>query len=833
MRFAKRLVASVTVAATIFTMVPAPQLVWAEGEEPQAVAEGTTPEETSDEQQGTIGEPAVVEPTEPTTEVDDPQVPVEPEVPEELEEQATDAEQEEPEAEEEANGVDAPIVLEATGDPAKDTKAIQDALDKALDANGATVHVVLRAGTYQLDAGLTIHSNTDLKLEDGAVVVRQNTAFHASMLTGGLPNWGNTAYGKVCNVTITGGTWDSNYKDNDNVFFFEQAHDIRIQGATLIHNRADHVIILDGVRDSVISGCTLSDCISASSHHVGLRYVNEAIHIDSTLGKAPDNSHGHEDGVICTNVTVDGCVFDGVCTAVGAHYHGKGDPVQTNVTVTNNTIKSVEPGCTIFTCANTSGWTIANNTAVNTGANYFVRTNGTNDFRICDNTVDGIMCFAWENGSYHSFKSSGTFSGNNVTNITNSAFRSSGTTSTYKFDNENYVTNIAHVENNNSSYCLIYVDTATLEMTNCTLRYTNTSITYGKGYLDTIRFERGKFTIKNNTIENAPFAGLIFKGAKAGTAAEGNTLRNCGRANSGNNANSLMFFNSSGCSVKYNNLIDCGRGGIHLNNSSKNTITYNKIIYSLHASPMYIYNNSKSNTITNNTFIGEKSYIKDDSSKYNTIKNNWGVTFSGATSMPVGSTATYAISDGALKSSDPSILSVSGNIVTARKAGKVKLTLDCYGASRTTYVTVYAVAGNRYEFRSALYTNLVLDIKGGSKNSGTKMISWTRNNGKNQQFQLESRGNQTFAIKCVHSGKYLDLQSGGTQKGQNVIQNTWNGSQTQLWKLTVDSKNRVTFHNAKSGMVLDIKGNRKTRGTEIIHWPYNGGNNQKWVLNKK
>ena len=827
MILAKRLVASITIAATVFTMTPAPRMAWADEEETPVVAEGAVPEEQPEEQPLPIAEPeGDAEQTEPAEAAEDAQEA------QELEEQATE-EPEDAEEEKEANGIDAPIVVEATGDSAKDTKAIQDALDKALEANGATVHVVLKAGTYQLDAGLVIHSNTDLKLEDGAVVVRQNTAFNASLLTGGLSTWGGSSYGRVCNVTITGGTWDSNYKNNQSIFFFEQAHDVRIQNATLIHNRSDHVIILDGVRDSIISGCTLSDCISDGKYHASLRYVNEAIHIDSTLGKAPDNDHGHVDGVISTNVTVDGCVFDGVCTAVGTHYHGAGDPVQGTVTISNNTIKSVEPGCTIFTSANSTGWTIRNNTAVNTGANYFVRTNGTNNFRICDNTVDGIMCFAWENGSYHGFKSSGTFSGNKVTNITGSAFRSSSTASNYKFDHETYVTNISKVKNNNSTYCLIYVDTATVEMTNCTLRYDNTSISHGSGYLDTIRFERGLFTIKNNTVENAPFAGLYFKGAKAGTTVEGNTLKNCGRANNGNNCNAIMFFSSSNCSAKNNNLIDCGRGGIHLNGSSKNTITGNKIIYASGAYPVLLYNGSKNNTVTNNIFIGEKGYTKDASSKYNTVKDNKGVTFSGATSLPVGATATYSISDGTLKSSNTSVLAVSGKSVIGKKAGTAKLTLNCYGVTRTVNVTVYAVAGNKYEFRSALYTNLVLDIKSKSTNDGAKMISWTRNNGKNQQFQLESKGNQTFAIKCVHSEKYLDIMGGGTKEGQNVIQNTWNGSQTQLWKLTVDSKNQVTFTNVGSGLTLDIKGKRKARGTDIIHWSYNGGNNQKWILNKK
>ena len=377
------------------------------------------------------------------------------------------------------------------------------------------------------------------------------------------------------------------------------------------------------------------------------------------------------------------------------------------------------------------------------------------------------------------------------------------------------------------------MDTATVEMTNCTLKYDNTSISHGSGYLDTIRFERGLFTIKNNTVENAPFAGLYFKGAKSGTTVEGNTLKNCGRANNGNNCNAIMFFSSSNCSAKNNNLIDCGRGGIHLNGSSKNTITGNKIIYASGAYPVLLYNASKSNTVTNNIFIGEKGYTKDASSKYNTVKDNKGVTFSGATSLPVGATATYSISDGTLKSSNTSVLAVSGKSVIGKKAGTAKLTLNCYGVTRTVNVTVYAVAGNKYEFRSALYTNLVLDIKSKSTNDGAKMISWTRNNGKNQQFQLESKGNQTFAIKCVHSEKYLDIMGGGTKEGQNVIQNTWNGSQTQLWKLTVDSKNQVTFTNVGSGLTLDIKGKRKARGTDIIHWSYNGGNNQKWILNKK
>lgn len=847
MGIAKRLAVSVAIAASLVSMTMAPQLVWAEGVEKQVVPDSAaSPDTPYSEEQTPVDEPETDDLAVANAETNDSQVLEPPEDPEEFEARTTgeldepgDLEAQAAEGlektapEEEADGIDEPIVLEATGDPSRDTKAIQDALDKALVANGETVHVLLKAGAYQLNAGLTIHSNTDLELEDGAVVIRYDTTFHDSMLTGGLPDWGNTAYGKVYNVNIHGGMWDSNYKSNDNIFFFEQAHDIRIEGATLIHNRADHIIIFDGVRDSVISGCTFSDCITGSDYHPNNRYINEAIHIDSTLGKAPDNSHGHIDGVICTNITIDGCVFDGVCTAVGAHYHGEGDPVQTNVTVSNNTIKSVEPGCTIFTCANTSGWTFSNNTAINSGANVFIRTNGTNDFKVCDNTVQGILCFVWENSHYHDFVSSGTFSGNNVTDISNNAFRSGSTESTFRFDHENYVTSISHIQNNSSTNCLIYADVATLEMTNCTLKYANTSFTHGGGYLDTIRFEGGKLTIRNNTIENAPFAGLYLKGAKAGSVVEGNTIKGCGRANNGNNANALMLFSSSGCSIKNNNLINCGRGGIHLNGSSKNYVTGNKIIYARGACPVYLYNYSRNNVVTDNTFIGEKGYTNDDTSKSNTVKSNRGVTFSGATSMPVGSTAVYSISDGTLKSSNSSVLSVSGKTVTAKKAGTAKLTLNCYGVTKTMSVTVFPVAGNRYEFQSALYPDLVLDIKSKSTGDGAKMISWTRNNSKNQQFRLEYKGNQTFGIKCVHSGKYLDIKGSSSGKGQNVIQNTWTESQTQLWKLTVDSRNRITFENVGSGLTLDIKGKSKARGTDIIQWSSNGGNNQKWILNKK
>ena len=209
--------------------------------------------------------------------------------------------------------------------------------------------------------------------------------------------------------------------------------------------------------------------------------------------------------------------------------------------------------------------------------------------------------------------------------------------------------------------------------------------------------------------------------------------------------------------------------------------------------------------------------------------------WSGATRMPVSSTADYKVTSGgrirvkvngkwAASDSVVSFSSPSDTTrrITAKKAGTTTIyLLNPRGrqvASRK--VTVFSMKGKAYELQSAVDSNYVLDIRGKSTADSACMIVWPRNDGKNQQYQFCLQDNGAYALRCLHSMKWIDVQGGGTAQSQPVIQYHWTGGKNQMWKIKVDAKNRVTLVSAKSGMVFDIQGGKVTERAQMIQYPW-------------
>lgn len=696
---------------------------------------------------------------------------------------------------------------------------IQRALLAARDAGTSEVQaeVHLQPGkTYVINGMLDIYSNTILNL-NGATIKRASSDMRESMLNTSYAVGGSTSasgYTKASNITIVGGTWDANYSELGKVLHFEHAQGITVKDATFIHSRSDHVIIFDGVKNATVSGCTFRDDITTQRINTSCRYANEAIHIDATITRASEDSTSilEADGTVCNGITVDGCVFDGVCNAAGAHYHkGEGDLQQLNLTVTNNTIKKVESGSTVVTGYNVKGWTVKGNTVLaGSGAGHFARLNGSKDFTIANNTVDDIDVFVMDNGnSGAKLKSNGTLSGNVVTGIKSNAFRASGIASTYTLSNESYTTTRTSIPSTSADYAFVYVDTANVTMKGCTLTYENTNFSTGSGYIDTIKFVNGTFTIQDNKIYNAPFAGLYLEKAAAGSTISGNTIGYCGRVASGTNSFTLILNNCKGCSVTKNTLKDCKQGAIYLNNCSDSTV--------------------KNNTLT---VPSGKTEVKQYKCSNNTVSNN-GPQFSGATSMPVGATATYSISGGTLTSSDTGIVSVSGKKLTAKKTGSITLTLKYNGRTYKKTVKVISIHGKTYEMESSVDGDYVLDIQGNKDADGTQMIVYHRNGGKNQKYQFYLQDDKSYAIRSLKSQKWMTVE---TATNKYVVQSGWGkvkDVKTLKWKITVDASNRVTFVNVASGKCFDVQGGKTKDSAKIIVWTSNGGKNQKWVLREK
>ena len=837
------------------------------------------------------------------------------------------------------------IELEPSSNANDDARNLQNALNEAQNYTGeGQFKVVLKPGIYELGYGLTIYSNTELVLEDGAIIKRAEESNGNSLFNIGFEASAESEYETASNVTITGGVWDNANHQKGKVLHFEQCHDIVIQDATFQHSRADHVILFDGVKDAQVVRCTLVDCISAASENAKRRYVNEAIHIDSTLGVGNDTT-GHKDGLPSSGITVDGCIFDGVCCAVGAHYHGADDPVQHDVTVSNNVIEKIESDSTAFTAANTTGWTVENNTFNGTGKEYFVRFNGCKDYNVANNTVSNVLTFALDNGAETGLASNGTLTGNKATGITGSAFRSYGIASAHTLNGESYKTVRTDPMTTDGADKFIYAKNATMVVKGCTFSSSESGYKASSAYVTTIAFDGGKLTFKNNKVYNTPYAGLCLANLTSATVT-GNTLGYCARvtSNTGTNSYTLILNKCTGCTVTGNTLKSCKRGGIYLNNSTKNNVSSNKItaakdkgvfllessnntiqsnevtassssgvhmsgsngntiksntitaakdkgvvltssssntlqsntikatssigvylsssnknkvtsnsitalkdrgIYLLRSSSNTIQSNtitvastngihlssSNKNTVKSNTIIGAigKQDVSQSSSSGNTISNN-GPVFSGATRMPVQSTATYSITGGKLSSSNTGVVSVSGKKLTAKKTGTVTITLTYNGRTYTKKVTVYTIHGKTYEMQSSVDSNYVLDIQKASPYSGAQMIVYKRKttgNADNQKYQFYLQNDNTYCIRSLKSKKWLNVNP---ENKKYVVQWNWTGGDSTKWRITVDSSNRVTFVNKAYNQCFDVQGGKTKNGAKMIIWKSTGRLNQKWVL---
>lgn len=207
----------------------------------------------------------------------------------------------------------------------------------------------------------------------------------------------------------------------------------------------------------------------------------------------------------------------------------------------------------------------------------------------------------------------------------------------------------------------------------------------------------------------------------------------------------------------------------------------------------------------------------------------------GATEVPVGATASYALTNGgsiAIKSGG-SFASLSGTKLTGKAPGTVVLSVrDSAGVERSTKtVKVYSLDGS-WELRSAMNSNMVLDINGAGIGNGAGVIIWNRNGGANQRFRFASAGSGRYSLEMVHSGKRVDVDGASRARGHEVIQWPANGGANQQWTLTVDKDNYVTLTSCNSGMVIDVDGAKAVAGRRVIQWPANGGKNQKWKLVK-
>jgi polygalacturonase len=204
----------------------------------------------------------------------------------------------------------------AVGDgKADDSGAIQQALDAVRDQGGGEVRVP--GGTYAIRTALVIHSQTHLKLDFDATIVR-DAPINVMLINN---SDGSGGYEAAHDIRVSGGTWDGRMDANDvrfTVIAMGHATGIRVDQTRILNVKDWHAVELNAVKDGRVTDCTFS----------GFRLTrrwSEAIQIDLMIKSSAFPWFGPYDNTPCTDIEIRGCLFTGGWDrGIGTHSEAEG-----------------------------------------------------------------------------------------------------------------------------------------------------------------------------------------------------------------------------------------------------------------------------------------------------------------------------------------------------------------------------------------------------------------------------------------------------------------------------------------------------------------------------
>lgn len=282
----------------------------------------------------------------------------------------------------------------------RDNKSDSDAIRAILNLNknknindkSNTIVVIIPAGTYYLDRVLEIYSNTIIRADKNAKIIRRKA--NSKMLLGRGRNNGLVGgYNCFKNITIEGGIWDGDDlkgKHHDGLALFRHGQNMTFRNMTFIHC-ADHFLNISASKNVLIEGVTFKNAVEYTGTDKKF-WINktkatrfngiEAIHMD-TAASPGESSALPLDNTAAANITVRNCTFDKVYSGVGNHNIKKGRPTK-NVVIENNTFKNLLHAPVI--AWGFENLTVRNNTAINVNA--FLEANDSTG-KIVNNSVKG------------------------------------------------------------------------------------------------------------------------------------------------------------------------------------------------------------------------------------------------------------------------------------------------------------------------------------------------------------------------------------------------------------------------------------------------------------
>ena len=234
-------------------------------------------------------------------------------------------------------------------DTVSDSSALQDVLYSALQIpEGKTLKVYIPSGTYYLDRGVNVFSNTEIKMDPDTYIYGMD-GITKGFFRGDEEIDPDPKYSKRTNIKITGGVFvGTNVKTVNCAFlYFDHCSDFILEDITFRDSFSRHAVTLDAIDGLTARGLVFENC---------KRYVNkdgstpdedtnktaEAFHIDHIpYGKNDSGAYPNNDGTSCKNILVENCTFKNVNSGVGCHYYSDTHQGE-NITIQNCTFRSVD-----------------------------------------------------------------------------------------------------------------------------------------------------------------------------------------------------------------------------------------------------------------------------------------------------------------------------------------------------------------------------------------------------------------------------------------------------------------------------------------------------------
>ncbi len=280
--------------------------------------------------------------------------------------------------------------VEELGAKGTDTKTDDTVINKALKyasyklLKGKTITVVVPKGIYYIEKTLNIYSNTNLILEDGAIIKRKKTAGGKAMLRNYI-NEKIGGYGQCENITVNGGVWDGNSDGSDysSNICIGHGKNVTISNTVVKDNSGAHLIELVGVDNALIENVELYGYKKCKKKgYVADQSVKEAIQIEYCSSHTAKAIKPY-DYTASKNIIIRNCNIHDYMCGIGSHGSVAGVYLE-NVYIMNNKFEDITNACidlrnfknvkvsgnkatkfTTFLYASASDGTITNNTINN------------------------------------------------------------------------------------------------------------------------------------------------------------------------------------------------------------------------------------------------------------------------------------------------------------------------------------------------------------------------------------------------------------------------------------------------------------------------------------